>query len=38
MLIAVDFDGTIVRDDRPYEDTATPLAFLPGAKEGLLAL
>lgn len=38
MLIAVDFDGTIVKDDRPYEDTATPLAFLPGAREGLLSL
>lgn len=38
MLIAVDFDGTIVRDDRPYDDTTTPLAFLPGAKDGLLSL
>jgi hypothetical protein len=38
MLIAVDFDGTIVSDDRPFEDTVTPLRFLPGAKEGLLAL
>jgi len=38
MLIAVDFDGTIVRQDRPYADTTTPLAFLPGAREGLLAL
>ena len=38
MLVCVDFDGTIVRQDRPYEDTTTPLAFLPGAREGLLAL
>lgn len=38
MLIGVDFDGTIVRQDRPYADTTTPLAFLPGAREGLYAL
>jgi len=38
MLIAVDFDGTIVRDDRPYEDVTTPLVFMPGAFEGLLSL
>lgn len=38
MLIAIDFDATIVRADRPYEDVTTPLKFLPGAKAGLLAL
>lgn len=38
MILALDFDGTIVRDDRPYADTTTPLVFLPGAKEGLHAL
>ncbi len=38
MIIAIDFDGTIVSQDRPYEDTTTPLAFLPGAREGLVAL
>jgi hypothetical protein len=39
MFVAVDFDGTIVvQDGRPYEDVTTPLRFLPGAKEGLLAL
>lgn len=38
MLIAVDFDGTIVQDDRPYDDTTTPLRFVPNAREGLQAL
>ena len=39
MIIAVDFDGTVVEQDgRPYTDVTTPLRFRPGAKEGLLAL
>jgi hypothetical protein len=38
MKIAVDFDGTIVTQDRPYSDITTPPEFIPGAKEGLLAL
>jgi hypothetical protein len=38
MLIAVDFDGTVVNADRPYADVTTPLVFMPGAKEALLAL
>lgn len=38
MVIAVDFDGTIVSDDRDYNDLTTPLEFLPDAKEGLQAL
>lgn len=38
MIIAVDFDGTIVDDDRPYDDVTAPLEFLPGAREGLEAL
>lgn len=38
MLICVDFDGTIVSADRPYDDVATPLRFTPGAREGLLSL
>lgn len=38
MLICVDFDGTIVRADRQFADVTSPLAFLPGAKEGLLSL
>lgn len=38
MIFAVDFDGTVVSMDRPYDDVRTPLRFLPGAREGLLAL
>lgn len=39
MLIAVDFDGTIVEEDgRPFADTTSPLKFLPGAREALLSL
>lgn len=38
MIIAIDFDGTIVSQDRPYDDVETSLTFLPGAKEGLHAL
>ena len=37
MIIALDFDGTLVRED-DYADTAKPLRFLPGAKEALVAL
>lgn len=38
MIFAIDFDGTIVAQDHPYNDIVTPLAFLPGAREALLAL
>jgi len=38
MVFAVDFDGTVVSDARPYADTETPLVFIPGAREALLAL
>jgi hypothetical protein len=38
VLIAVDFDGTIVSQAHPYADLETPLTFLPGAMEGLYAL
>jgi len=39
VIIAVDFDGTVVvQDGRAYDDIDSPLAFLPGAKEGLVAL
>lgn len=39
MLIAVDFDNVVVNvKGRAYSDTTTPLSFMPGAKEGLLAL
>lgn len=39
MKIAVDFDGTIVKQDRPYDDLESPLEFLsPDVPEQLLAL
>lgn len=38
MIIAVDFDGTVVSDDRPYNDLETPLEFMPGAKEALTSI
>jgi hypothetical protein len=38
MIIAIDFDGTIVSDAQPYDDTTTPLRFLPGAKSALLRM
>ena len=42
--IAIDFDGTIVSQDRPYDDVTTPLEFLVdpvtgySSRDGLLAL
>lgn len=38
MIIAVDFDGTIVTQENGYADLKTPLRFMSGAKEGLAAL
>ena len=38
MIIAIDFDGTIVSQDYPFNDVKTPLQFLPGAKEALYSL
>lgn len=38
MRIALDFDGTLVSMDRPYDDVTTPLEFLPGALDALRAL
>ncbi len=38
VVIAVDFDNTVVRADHAYSDTASPLQFMPGAREGLHAL
>ena len=38
MIIACDFDGTIVRADRPYADVTAPLQFTHGAREALLSL
>jgi hypothetical protein len=38
MIVAVDFDGTIVSADHPYGDLKTPLKLLPGAKQALTKL
>jgi hypothetical protein len=38
VVIVVDFDGTIVEDDREYDDLVTPLRFKPWAREALLML
>jgi hypothetical protein len=38
MIIAVDFDGTVVRQNRAYDDVMTPLEFVTGARAGLEAL
>ena len=38
MRIAVDFDGTIVQQDKPYDQTNGQFTFIPGAKEALLSL
>lgn len=38
MFFAIDFDGTVVEQSRPYDDLTTPLRFMPGAKEALLSL
>lgn len=32
------FDGTVVRQERAYDDVATPLEFVDGAEEALRAL
>lgn len=38
MKFVVDFDGTVVREDRPYDDLKTPLEFVRGSKRTLLSL
>ena len=38
MIIAIDFDGTIVEQDRPYGDLEAELKFIEGAKEALESL
>lgn len=38
MILAIDFDGTIVAQDHAYDDLDTPLKFMPGAKEALTSL
>jgi len=38
MLLAIDFDGTVVDRGGSYSDLAAPLRLMPGAKAGLRAL
>ena len=38
MVVAIDFDGTLVSQARAYDDVESPLIFLPGAKRGVLSL
>jgi hypothetical protein len=39
VFIAIDFDGTIVRQEgRPYDDVVTPLEFMPNARDALHSL
>lgn len=38
MILAIDFDGTIVSQDRDYDDLKTPLQFMPGALDALRAM
>jgi hypothetical protein len=38
MIIAIDFDGTLVDDDREYNDLSSPLKLLPGARAALYAM
>ena len=38
MRIALEFDGTVVREDRPYDDVTTPLKFMQDAREAIAAL
>lgn len=38
MKIAIDWDGTVVEQDRPYADTTTPMRFRPYAREALYRL
>lgn len=38
MIVAIDFDGTIVQQNRPYDDVHSPLEWVPGAQAGLYSL
>ena len=38
MIIAIDFDGTLVSNERAYDDVTSPLMMLPGALAALRAL
>lgn len=35
MVLAIDFDGTVVLQDRAYDDLETPLELVPGAEQAL---
>ena len=37
MIIAIDFDGTLVSQERDYDDVTSPLLMLPGALAALRA-
>lgn len=38
MIIALDFDGTVIEDIRAYDDLTTPMRLQPNAKMALLSL
>jgi len=38
MIIAIDFDGTLVEQDRPYDDLTTPPELRPGALDALKSM
>lgn len=38
MIIAIDFDGTIVEQDKPYDQVDSEFRFVAGAEEALRAL
>jgi hypothetical protein len=38
MRIGLDFDGTLVLEDRPYADLDSPVEWIPGAREGVIDL
>lgn len=38
MIIAIDFDGTVVKQEHAFDDLATPLELIEGAAEALQSL
>jgi len=38
VIFAIDFDGTVVEQDKPYADVYSPLVLKPGAREALESL
>jgi len=38
VILAIDFDGTLVSQFRPYDDLTSPLQLNPGARGALVAL